>query len=270
MLGLNDDEINRYSRHILLEEVGGKGQVKLKNATVGIAGCGGLGNPAIQVLAAAGIGTLKIADGDRIDITNLPRQFLFGTDDVGRWKTEVIEEKVHQANENVAVTVFNGFLDKATIAPFLEGCNYVIEASDNLATKFLINDACVHFSIPLTIAGVVRTYGQILSVIPGQTACYRCIFGEPTADDGANSCSAVGVLNSVPALAGVLQANEAIKAILELPTRLAGNMFLFNLIEDSYEFITVKKNDKCKACSKPEDAFYLEETYGTPDNSCSE
>jgi len=262
--------VQRYSRQILLQEIGGAGQKRLAGATVGVIGAGGLGCPAIQVLAATGVGHIRVYDADRIDLSNLPRQILYTTPDVGRFKVDVIEERVGLMNPDVGTEIHREFVTQQNVGDALNGLDYVIEATDNFGTKFLINDACVHFRIPFTIAGAVKFYGQVLSVRPGETACYRCAFGEQPIDDETNNCSAVGVIGTNPILAGTLQANEAIKSILGLPSGFTDTMFLFDLLQNSFELVLLKKNPACKACSNPDYPYYQEAKYANPIDACEE
>jgi molybdopterin/thiamine biosynthesis adenylyltransferase len=265
-----DDQVQRYSRQILLQEIGGAGQQKLAGATVGVIGAGGLGCPAIQVLAATGVGHIRVYDADSVDLSNLPRQILYATPDVGKFKVDVIEERVGLMNHDVTTETHREFVTQSNVAEALNGLDYVIEATDNFGTKFLINDACVHFRIPFTIAGSVKFYGQVISVRPGVTACYRCAFGEQPFDDRSGSCSAVGVIGTNPIIAGTLQANEAIKSILGLPPGFTNALFLFDLLQNSFDTISLKKNPVCKACSDPDYPYYQEANYGNPVEACDE
>src|SRR5271157_1351889 len=265
---LTDDQIQRYSRQILLKEVGGTGMAKLLDATVGVIGAGGLGCPAIQVLAATGVGYLKVIDGDIVDLSNLPRQFLHYTPDVGIPKVDSIAAKVAAMNPDVQVENIQAFLTQDNAADFLSGCDYIIEASDNHATKFLVNDACVHFRIPFVVAGVVQYYGQIVSVLPGESACYRCIFHEPVPQDSIPTCSGTGVLSTAPAIAGVLQAHEAIQSILGIPSKILNQLFSFDLLGRTFEHISVKQDPTCLACAHPEEPFYLTAEYGVARDEC--
>nr|MDO8116468.1 HesA/MoeB/ThiF family protein [Candidatus Sigynarchaeota archaeon] len=217
--------------------------------------------PAVQLLVATGIGKIKIADGDIVELSNLPRQFLHYTADVGKQKVVSVVEKARQMNPDVQVELFEHYLDKSSIEHFLQGVDFVIEASDNFATKFLINDACMHFNIPLVIAGVVQFYGQILSIVPGKTACYRCVFQDAQEDNPAQSCSGVGVLGTAPALAGTIQANEAIKSLLGIGSNFPGKLFLFDLLDDDFRFIEVRRNEQCPACSGKNNRYYTSQNY---------
>ncbi len=194
---------------------------------------------------------------------------MFTTADVGRLKVDAMRDRIHAMNPDVNVQVIPEFITRDNIEGALKGCDYVIEASDNFATKFLVNDACVHHGIAFTIAGVVKFTGQILSVRPGSTPCYRCLFAGPAPDDGSNSCAAVGVIGTNPTLAGTLQANEAIKSVLGLESRFAGEMLLFDLLDDTFEWISLKRNPSCKACSDPSIPYYKTASYQSGDDSCT-
>lgn len=265
---LTEEQIERYSRQIILKEIGGKGVKKLLDATVGIIGAGGIGCPAIQVLTAAGVGHLKISDGDRVEVSNLPRQFLHYTKDIGKSKVDSVRNKIREMNPDVSAQFSDFYLTKENIAKFLDGCDYIIEASDNFATKFLVNDACVYFKIPFTIAGAVMFYGQLISVVPGETACYRCVVNKPLPDEIALSCSGAGILGTVPAMAAVLQANEAIKSVLGLPSGFTDRFFNFDLLDDTFNDIKVKPNPDCKACSDLTKPLYETEDYGRFGGEC--
>ncbi|WP_457918375.1 HesA/MoeB/ThiF family protein [Candidatus Lokiarchaeum ossiferum] len=259
---LTMDQIERYSRQILLREVGSKGTKALLSSTVAIVGAGGLGCPIAQMLASMGVGTLKLIDGDHVELTNLPRQPMHYTSDIGKFKVDSLMEKIGDMNPDVRVIPIKKFLDKDNIQGILEGCDYVLDASDNIATKFLINDACIYHGIPFTIAGVVQWFGQIISVVPGKTTCYRCIFRNIYELDESTSCSGVGVMGTIPNFAGVLQANECIKSLLGIPLKYIDGMFSFDLLMSSFDFINIYRDKTCKACSDPQFAYYKSEDYG--------
>jgi adenylyltransferase/sulfurtransferase len=265
---LKEEQIERYSRQIILKEIGGEGVKKLLDATVGIVGAGGLGCTSIQILTAVGVGHLKICDGDRVEISNLPRQYLHYTKDIEKPKVDSVANKIREMNPDVSADFSDFYITKENIAKFLDGCDYIVDASDNFATKFLVNDACVHFKTPFTIAGAVMFYGQMISVVPGETACYRCVVNEPLPDEIDMSCSGVGVLGTVPALAAILQANEAIKSVLGLPSGFTDRLFNFDLLDGSFNDINVKINPECKACSDPAKPLYETEDYGRFDGEC--
>ena len=265
---LSSEQISRYSRQIILKEIGAKGMRKLLNARVLVIGAGGLGCPAVQILCASGVGNIRIVDGDNVEISNLSRQIMHYTNDIGKLKVESLKYKIELMNPDVSVEIIKEYANKTNIKRLLEDCDFVIEASDNFGTKFLINDACIHYKIPFSIAGVVQFYGQILSVIPGETTCYRCIFSKYTGEDTNNTCSALGVIGTVPAVAGTLQANEAIKSILGIPLKFTNGMFFFNLMENTFEFINIKKNPSCPVCSNTNEPFYLKNNYTDEVDEC--
>ncbi len=259
---LTETQIDRYSRQILLAQVGGTGMKKLLGARVTIVGAGGLGCPAAQVLASAGVGTIRIIDGDRVELSNLPRQFLHHTKDVGRFKVDSIKEKIEAMNPDVTVEEVRMFANQANIDDLLAGSDYVIEACDGQAAKFLVNDACIHLGISFTIAGVVQFYGQILSVVPGRTRCLRCLFREPAPEDPQNSCSGAGVMGAAPGMAGMIQANEAIKSIIGAGALQTDKLLIFNLIDCSFDFLDIAALPKCAACAQPQEPFYKTFDYG--------
>ncbi|MHA1519708.1 MAG: HesA/MoeB/ThiF family protein [Promethearchaeota archaeon] len=267
-LPIKPEQIQRYSRHIILQDVGTPGVKKLLNATVCVVGAGGLGCPVIQMLSTAGIGHIKIIDGDKVELSNLPRQPLHFTSDIGQFKVDSIIQKVKALNPDVKMEGIRTFLTKENASEILQGCDYVIDASDNFATKFLINDVCVHLQIPFNIAGVVQWMGQLISVEPGVSTCYRCVFHTISAGDDSMSCSSAGVINTIPSFAGILQANECIKSILGKRRKFLNGVFFFDLGENSFDFVPIKRNPKCKACSDTKNAFYKSETYERDGDQC--
>ncbi|MBM4310460.1 MAG: HesA/MoeB/ThiF family protein [Deltaproteobacteria bacterium] len=265
---LAEAQIDRYSRQILLAEIGGQGQKKLLGSRVTVVGAGGLGCPASQALAAAGIGTIRIIDADRVELSNLPRQFLHHTKDVGRYKVDSIQEKIEAMNPDVTVEAVRRFVDKDNIADLLSGSDYVIEACDGQAAKFLVNDACVHLGIPFTIAGVVQFHGQIISVTPGKTSCLRCLFREPAPEDPQNSCSGAGVIGAAPGMTGMIQANEAIKSITGAGKLHTDKLLMFNLIDCSFDVLDIAGLPRCAACAQPREPFYKTFDYGACVTMC--
>jgi molybdopterin-synthase adenylyltransferase len=258
---LNDRQIQQYSRQILLSEIGSHGQEKLLSSTVGVIGAGGLGCPTVQMLASTGVGHIKLFDADTVDLSNLPRQILHYATDVDRFKVESIKDKISKMNPDVQIEAVPEFITPKNIEGYLKGCDYVIEASDNMGVKFLTNDCCVYMKIPFTIAGVVQFFGQVISVIPGQTPCYRCLYRVPANEDPATSCSGAGVISTVPSFAGILQANEAIKGLLNLPGRMVNRLFLFDLWQYSFDFIDIKRNPKCPTCHDLTQPFFHTSKY---------
>jgi len=264
----SEEIIERYSAEIAMKEIGGKGLEKLINSTVGVIGAGGLGCPVIQILTAIGIGTIKIIDADVIKRSNLARQYLHYTSDINSYKIESIKRKMIDLNPNVNLKCYNTYLNKENVEELLSDCNFVIDASDNFATKFLINDACVYFDIPFVIAGVQRFIGQIFSIVPGKTACYRCIFPNILFTEYERTCTAMGIISTTTSFAASIEANEAIKSILNLNSRFKGKLFSFDLLNDYFEFIELKINPSCFICSKKGYPMYKYENYELFDNRC--
>ncbi|MHA1913967.1 MAG: HesA/MoeB/ThiF family protein [Promethearchaeota archaeon] len=248
-MDFSEEQIERYSRQIVLEEIGGVGQEKLLNSKVTIIGCGGLGSPVAYYLTAAGIGHIKLIDFDKVDLSNLHRQILHFTDDVNKEKTKSAYEKLHKLNPDVNIEIVKDILLPENIKEILEGSDFVIDGSDNIPTKMLINDACINLKIPFTIAGVVRFNGQIITVIPDKkTACYRCVFGDVTEHEPSMSCSQAGIIGLIPGIVGCIQANEAIKCILGIGDLIINRMLFLDLLKYRFSFIKIVRNEDCVAC----------------------
>ncbi len=245
---LTDTQIERYSRHIILEEVGLAGQERLLSARVLIVGAGGLGSPAALYLAAAGIGTIGIVDADTVDITNLQRQIAHRTADLGREKVISAAEKMSAINPDITVNTHRLFLQADNIAEVIDGYDFVIDGTDNFAAKFLINDAC-HFSRKAYVhAGILRFDGQMMTVLPGETACLRCIFGGPPPPGAVPSCSQAGVLGVLGGVLGTLQATEAVKHALGQGTLLTNALLKYNALDLSFRKVPVRRNPICPLC----------------------
>jgi adenylyltransferase/sulfurtransferase len=265
---LTEDQIKRYSRQILLKEVGGIGQIQLLSSKISVVGLGALGSPITYYLAAAGIGSLKLIDYDHVEFSNLHRQILHFTKDIGRKKTVSSLEKINQLNPDCNVEIVSERITKTNSIELLKNSDFVIEGSDNLQTKMLINDTCIHLNIPFTIAGVLRFHGQIMTVIPEEkTACYRCVFGESTQGDPSMSCSQAGVIGFVPGVLGCLEANEAIKYILNIGDLIKNKILYIDLLKNSFDFIDVHHDDNCIACGVNAKNLLNYLTYGD-DNLC--
>lgn len=248
-MNLTKDQIIRYSRQIVLKEVGGIGQKKLMNSEITLIGLGALGSPAAFYLAAAGIGKLKIVDYDTVELSNLHRQILHFTKDVNRLKTESAIEKLNKINPDCEVIVINKTINSNNSKQILKDSDFVIEGSDNLPTKMLINDTCINLEIPFTIAGVLRFHGQVMTVIPKEkTACYRCVFGNISYDNSGLSCSQAGVIGFVPGIFGCIEANEAIKYILNVGELIINKILYIDLLRNSFHFINVHRDNNCIAC----------------------
>ncbi|MFW9951617.1 MAG: ThiF family adenylyltransferase [Candidatus Thorarchaeota archaeon] len=265
---LTEDQIKRYSRQIVLKEVGGIGQVKLLNSKISVVGLGALGSPITYYLAAAGIGRLQLIDYDTVEISNLHRQILHFTKDIGEKKTVSSLEKINQLNPDCKIELISERITKNNSIELLKDSDFVIEGSDNLQTKMLINDTCIHLKIPFTIAGVLRFHGQLITVVPEEkTACYRCVFGESIQGDSSMSCSQAGVIGFVPGILGCLEANEAIKHILNIGTLIKNKILYVDLLENSFDFINVTHDENCIACGTNAKNLLDYFNYGD-DDSC--
>ncbi len=244
---LNKEEISRYSRHLLLPEIGTIGQEKLKNAKVLVIGAGGLGCPVLLYLTAVGIGQIGIVDFDVVDESNLQRQILFSVEDIGKPKALVAADKLFKQNPFVKFAVHNQQLTNQNALDITKEYDIIIDGTDNFATRYLINDACVLLNKPLVYGAVYRFEGQVSvfnykdkSGINGPT--YRCVFPEPPSPESAPNCSAIGVLGVLPGIIGTMQANEAIKLITGIGQPLSGKLLLLNALTMSFTTIDVSYN----------------------------
>jgi len=246
---LSDAQIDRYSRHIILEQVGGIGQEKLLDAKVLIIGAGGLGAPAGLYLAAAGIGTLGLVDADQVDLSNLQRQIIHHTSDVGQDKVVSAAEKIRAINPDVTVNTYKQWAMAATVRQMVREYDFVIDGTDNFAAKFLINDACYFERKPLSHGGILRFDGQLMTILPGQSACYRCVFDAPPPADAVPSCSQAGVLGVLAGVIGSLQATEAIKTNLGIGDLLTAHLLTYNALTMQFRKVPVKRHSTCRLCS---------------------
>jgi molybdopterin/thiamine biosynthesis adenylyltransferase/rhodanese-related sulfurtransferase len=245
---LSDGERRRYARHLVLPEVGPDGQERLKAARVLCVGAGGLGSPLALYLAAAGVGTLGLADFDVVDETNLHRQILYGTPDVGRPKLEAAAERLRGLNPGVKVVTHEGRLAAANALEVLSGYDVVADGTDNFAARYLVNDACVLLGKPNVWAAIFRFEGQA-SVFDAATGpCYRCIFPEPPPDGAVPSCAEGGVLGVLPGLLGTIQATEVVKTILGRGTSLVGRLLLVDALAMRFSEVALRKDPSCPVC----------------------
>jgi len=224
MVEFSEEEIRRYSRHIILKEVGGKGQKKLREARVLIVGVGGLGSPAAYYLAAAGVGTLGIVDNDVVDESNLQRQILHRTADVGRQKTESAAEQIKALNPGVNVEAHQVRLAGNNVERIIRDYDVIVNGVDNFPSRYLLHDACYFGKKPLVEAGVLQFLGQAMTIVPGEGPCYRCVFPEPPPPGTVPSCQEAGILGAVAGVMGIIQATEAVKLILGIGKPLIGRI----------------------------------------------
>lgn len=243
-------EMRRYERHFLLKGVGFQGQRKLRDAKVLVLGAGGLGSPALTYLAAAGVGTLGVADGDRVDDSNLQRQIIHATPDVGRWKTESAADRIRALNPDVEVVEHRGYVRADTVEAVFAPYDFIVEGCDNFATKFLCNDACVKLGKPFSHAGMLRYEGQTFTCLPGQTRCYRCLFRGPPPPGAVPSCADAGILGMLPGVLGSIQAAEAVKYLLDLGDLLTDRLLIFDALEMRFREIRGGRDPQCPACGE--------------------
>lgn len=249
-MALREDQIERYSRQLLIDEIGAEGQEKLLAARVLVVGTGGLGSPLLYYLAAAGVGTLGVADNDDVDISNLQRQILHTTGDIGRPKVESAAEKIRSLNPDVGLDLYADGVTAENAIGIISQYDVVADASDNFATKFLMNDASLFAGKPLSIAGIFKFDGQTLTVLPGRGPCYRCLFRTPPPPDQVPTCQQAGVIGTAPGIIGAIQANEVIKIILDTGELLCGRFLFFDGLRSSFDIIDVERDPECPLCGK--------------------
>jgi adenylyltransferase/sulfurtransferase len=249
---LTPDEILRYSRHLIIPDVGLTGQRKLKNARVLLIGAGGLGSPLALYLAAAGVGTLGLVDFDVVDFTNLQRQILHGTDDVGRPKLDSAADRIHQVNPNVRVEKHETRLTSQNALEILRGYDVVVDGTDNFPTRYLTNDACVLLGIPNVYGSIYRFEGQASVFATENGPCYRCLFREPPPPGLVPSCAEGGVLGVLPGLIGTIQATETIKLLLGIGESLIGRLLLVDALTMQFRTVKLKRDPSCPACGTRE------------------
>lgn len=245
---LSSAHFTRYCRQMLLDEVGVDGQMQLSKARVLVAGAGGLGSPAAIYLAAAGIGTLGIADPDRVSMSNLHRQILHHTSDLDKLKIDSAAHKLADLNPLVELRMHPVLLDAHSAPEILADYDFVVDCTDNFDSKYLINDLCVAAHKPFSIGGVVRFEGQTLTVVP-QSACYRCAFPHRPAVPVPN-CAQDGVLGAVAGILGSIQATEVLKYFLQKGTLLTNKLFVYNTLTMSFQSIALSRSPACVACGK--------------------
>jgi adenylyltransferase/sulfurtransferase len=246
---LSDQDLDRYSRQIVLREVGPDGQRRLRRARVAVVGAGGLGSPALLYLAAAGVGQLTVIDDDRVSLDNLQRQVLHDSAAVGEPKTHSALRRLDALNPEVRVRTVERRLDGANATALLSGHDVVLDGSDNFPTKFAVNDACVELGIAAVIAGILRFEGQVVVVPPGGP-CYRCLFHDEPPPGQVPSCSAAGVLGPVAGVVGSLQAAEALRLLLGIGAAQAGRVLSVDLLDPRLRAVPFPADPACPACQR--------------------
>jgi molybdopterin/thiamine biosynthesis adenylyltransferase/rhodanese-related sulfurtransferase len=247
--GLSDEQQRRYSRHLLIPEVGVEGQVKLLASKALIVGAGGLGSPAALYLAAAGVGTLGIVDFDVVDISNLQRQILHTTSRVGEKKVVSAAAAIHALNPGVNVIAHEAVLGPMNVDELIAGYDVILDGTDTFETRYTLNDAAVAARIPVIHASVFRFEGQLSTFVPIEGPCYRCLYPTPPPPELAPTCSVAGVLGVVPGIMGLLQANEALKVLLGIGDTLAGRLLLFDALDTSFTELKLRRDPACPVCS---------------------
>lgn len=247
MFDFDEEELQRYSRHILLADVGVEGQEKIRQGRVLVVGAGGLGSPVALYLAAAGVGTIGIIDGDDVDLSNLGRQVIHFTGDVGRPKVQSAKEKIALINPHVEVVTYKDFLTADNAQAIIKDYDFVVDGTDNFPVKFLINDACVMAGKPYSHGGILRFEGQTFTYLPGH-ACYRCLFAAPPPPGSVPTCSQAGVLGAIAGMLGTIQAAETLKFFTGVGELLTDKLLTFNAKTMDFRKIRVHRHDGCPIC----------------------
>ncbi|TAK14807.1 MAG: molybdopterin-synthase adenylyltransferase MoeB [Anaerolineae bacterium] len=261
------EELRRYSRHLLIPEVGMAGQRRLKDSAVLVVGVGGLGSPAAQYLAAAGVGRLGLVDFDVVSESNLQRQVLYGNASLGQRKVEAARARLNDLNPEVEVTMYDRVFDRSSAMEIANGYSLILDGTDNFPTRYLTNDLCVKLGIPNVYGSIYRFEGQV-SLFDGRSGpCYRCLFPEPPPPGSVPSCAEGGVLGVLPGVIGSLQAAEALKWLLGIGEMLQGWLLLYNALDASVDRIRLRKNPECRVCGRPPEEIELidyEQFCGVP------
>ncbi|MXR51417.1 molybdopterin-synthase adenylyltransferase MoeB [Halovenus sp. WSH3] len=245
-LDLDAEQLDRYSRHIIMDDVGPEGQAALLDSSVLVVGAGGLGAPVLQYLAAAGVGHIGIADDDVVELSNLQRQVIHGNDDVGRPKVDSAEEFIAALNPDVDVDTYETRVTQDNAESLIEGYDVIVDASDNFPTRFLLNDACMLADKPLSHGAVYKFEGQATTLTGGP--CYRCLFPEAPPEGTIPNCAEAGVLGVLPGTIGAIQATEVIKLILDEGDTLEGRLLAYDAGGMSFDFVPIAPNPECPVC----------------------
>lgn len=247
--GFTEDQVRRYARHVILDGVGAEGQRRLLDASVLVVGAGGLGSPAAMYLAAAGVGRLGVADGDTVDLSNLQRQVIHGTGDLGRPKVVSAGERLADLNPTIDVVEIAETVDATNAMRLLEGWDVVLDATDSFATRYLLNDATHLLGIPLVQGAIHRFEGQVTVFGTGEgDPCYRCLFPEPPAPGAVPTCAEAGVFGVLPGIVGSLQAAEAIKLLVGVGTPLVGRLLVFDALAMRFAEARYERDPACALC----------------------
>jgi sulfur-carrier protein adenylyltransferase/sulfurtransferase len=250
-VSFTEDQVRRYARHVILPGIGGDGQRKLMESSVLVIGAGGLGSPAAMYLAAAGVGTLGLIDFDRVELSNLQRQLLHDTDDIGRPKVESARDRLTELNPNVKVVAYRALLSSENAFEVLGAYDVVVDGTDNFPVRYLVNDATQMLGLPLVYGSIYQWEGQATVFLPGQeTPCYRCLFPEPPPPGTVPSCAEGGVFGVLPGIIGSIQAVEAIKLLLGVGETLAGTLVLYDALRSEFTSVKLRWDPDCPVCGK--------------------
>ena len=266
MIEFTDEQIERYSRHIILPEVGGAGQQKMLEARILLLGAGGLGSPAAYYLAAAGIGNLGIVDFDQVDLSNLQRQIIHSTERIGMLKTESAKKTIQALNPDVNVTLYNQKIDSSNILSIIKDYDYVVDGSDNFPTRYLVNDACVMENKTLVHGSIYRFEGQVTVFKPNSGPCYRCLYPEPPPPGMSPNCQEGGVLGVLAGIIGNLQVVEVLKLILGIGEPLVGKLLIYDALKTEFRNLNLRKDASCPLCGEEptiKELIDYEEVCGT-------
>ena len=244
----SNEQLERYSRHIILKEIGVKGQKRLMEGSALIIGAGGLGSPAALYLAAAGLGRIGIADADAVEISNLQRQIIHATPDIGVPKVESARGKMNAINPDVKVETYHSMADEKNVMELISNYDFIIDGTDNFGAKFLINDACVIAKKPFSHAGILRFQGQLVTYVPGEGPCYRCLFPTPPPPDAIPTCSQAGVIGAMAGVIGCLQALEAVKYIARAGKLLTGVLLTYDALTMEFRRVKIPARKDCAVC----------------------
>jgi adenylyltransferase/sulfurtransferase len=247
-MSFSDQQLERYSRNIILKEVGGKGQKKLLAGRVLVLGAGGLGSPCAYYLAAMGVGKIGLVDSDNVDLSNLQRQILHFNTDINRPKTASAAEKLSALNPDIQVEEIRLRLTSGNILDVIKDYDIVVDGTDNFPTRYLANDACVMAGKPLVHAGILRFNGQIITILPKKTACFRCLFPSPPPPGAIPTCQEAGILGSVAGVLGSLMATEVAKFFLGQGELLTNRILIYDALEVSFREVKIPRNPQCPVC----------------------
>jgi len=245
-----EEQLQRYSRHIILPEVGGKGQKKISSAKVFIVGAGGLGCPVGYYLTAAGVGTIALIDNDDVELSNLQRQIAHSVKTLGTNKADSAKKTLEALNPDVNVIAIKERINNKNILDLIKGYDIIVDGSDNFPTRYLVNDACVMLKKPLVSGAILRFEGQVTTILPGDGPCYRCLFEDPPPPGLVPSCQEAGVLGVLPGVIGTLQATEVLKLILGKGRPLKGQLLIYDALGTNFRKVKIPKNPECPICGE--------------------